>query len=141
MSIVYRMNRRVQIADTDFAGVLHFSNYFRFMEEIECAFWRSLGPGIISTQDGAQVSWPRVAVSCEYSEPARFEDEIELVLRIKNIGDRSASYEVEFLRDGRRIARGTSKGACCSMADGVFQSIPIPATLRTVLENALTSGK
>ena len=46
MSIVYRMNRRVQIADTDFAGVLHFSNYFRFMEEIECAFWRSLGPGI-----------------------------------------------------------------------------------------------
>ena len=138
---VFSMKRRVQFVETDMAGVLHFSNYFRLMEELECAFWRSLGPGMITTDGSRQISWPRVAVSCEYSEPARFEDELKLVLKIANISERSVSYEVDFLRDGKCIATGKAKGVCCAMIEDKFQAIAIPDTLRSKLENVRSEKK
>lgn len=30
--------RRVEFSDTDLAGIMHYSNYFRFMETAEHAF-------------------------------------------------------------------------------------------------------
>ena len=35
--------RRVEFAETDMAGQVHFSNFFRYMEAAEHAFFRSLG--------------------------------------------------------------------------------------------------
>ena len=43
MAHAFTMQRRVEFAETDMAGILHFSNYFRFMESVEHAFFRSLG--------------------------------------------------------------------------------------------------
>ena len=37
----YRYHRRVQFADTDQAGVVHFSWFARYMEEAEHALWRA----------------------------------------------------------------------------------------------------
>ena len=35
--------RRVQFAETDLAGIVHFSTIFRYMEEAEHALWRAAG--------------------------------------------------------------------------------------------------
>ena len=43
MAHSYTTTRRVTFAETDLAGILHFSNSFRYMEEAEHAFFRSLG--------------------------------------------------------------------------------------------------
>ena len=43
MAHSFSMTRSVTFAETDMAGILHFSNYFRYMEEAEHAFFRSLG--------------------------------------------------------------------------------------------------
>src|SRR3990172_6068366 len=42
----YRYRRRVQFADTDVAGVVHFSWIARYMEEAEHALWREAGLSI-----------------------------------------------------------------------------------------------
>ena len=44
MSIVFRTTRRVELADTDMAGIVHFANFFRFMESAEVDFLRASGP-------------------------------------------------------------------------------------------------
>lgn len=128
------LKRRVQFAETDLAGVLHFANYYRFMEEVEHAFWRSLGVSVIAQDGERTISWPRVATSCEYFTPARFEDELELALVVAKVGDRSVSYEVEFRRDGQRIALGRTTAVCCSMDAGRFQTTSIPDGLRRKLQ-------
>ncbi len=128
------MKRRVQFAETDLAGVLHFANYYRFMEEVEHAFWRSMGVSVISQDGEGTISWPRVATSCEYFTPARFEDVLELALVVENVGDRSVSYEVEFRCDGRRIALGRTTAVCCTMEAGQFQTTSIPDGLRRKLQ-------
>ncbi len=80
MATEFTYRRMVQFAETDMAGVMHFSNYFRLMEECEHAWWRSLGLTVYTTS-GPKISWPRVAASCEYVSPARLEDVVLSVLR------------------------------------------------------------
>ena len=72
MPAIFTLTRRVQFAETDLAGVMHFANYFRWMEEIEHAFFRSMGLSIMSEHDGHPIGWPRGRVSCEYFGPVRF---------------------------------------------------------------------
>ena len=56
--------RRVEFADTDMAGIIHFANYYRYMEEAEHSFFRSLGLSIMQPQpDGSVIGWPRVSAS------------------------------------------------------------------------------
>ena len=39
----FSLTRRVQFSETDMAGIMHFSNFFKMMEEVEHAFFRSVG--------------------------------------------------------------------------------------------------
>jgi YbgC/YbaW family acyl-CoA thioester hydrolase len=128
------MTRRVNFAETDLAGVMHFSNYLRWMEDIEHAFWRSLGLSVVIQDQSAKLSWPRVSVSCEYHGPVSFEDEVNLRFRITNVGSKSLQYEVEFSCRDRRVALGKTTAVCCVMEQGRFRSIAVPAAIRDKLQ-------
>jgi len=134
MAAEFKMTRRVTFAETDLAGVMHFSNYYRWMEEIEHAWLRSLGMSVVEDKGGVTYSWPRVITSCEYFAPARFEDELELHLIISGLSEKSMTYEVIFSRGADKIARARTKAVCCTMKDGQFTSTPIPAFIREKLE-------
>jgi len=138
MSQPFTILRRVQFAETDMAGVLHFSNYLRYMEEVEHEFWRALGRSVVTPEGLHTMSWPRVAVSCEYFSPARFEDEIVLLFRLTHVGGRSISFEVDFLREGKLIATAKTTAVCCGMKDGMFSAMAIPDALRTTLQTHLS---
>ena len=140
MANQFVIKRRVQFAETDAAGVLHFANYFRLMEEAEHAYWRSMGLSVITADRGRQISWPRVATSCEYFLPARFEDELELVLEIEEVGNRSLTYKVAFGCRGKRIAVGTATIVCCELIDGSFKAAPLPEVIRSKLTGVMTTG-
>lgn len=140
-----RRTRRVAFSETDMAGVMHFSNYYRWMEDVEHEFWRSLGESVVIRPEelaelaadpahaDAHLSWPRVKTGCEYFAPARFEDDVELSFRVLNVGDKSYTFEVEFFHAGRRIARGETTAVCCTMKGGTFRSMAIPARIREKL--------
>jgi 4-hydroxybenzoyl-CoA thioesterase/acyl-CoA thioester hydrolase len=129
----FSITRRVQFAETDLAGVLHFANYFRYMEEVEHAFWRSMGLCVISPDGDRTISWPRVAVACEYFAPAHFENELDLRFRVMHVGSRSVGYEIEFVRDGQPIAVGKVTAVCCEMKESRFDPTEIPTAIRTKL--------
>lgn len=136
----FTMRRMIQFAETDLAGVLHFANYYRLMEEVEHAFWRSLGSGVVTYHGDTRISWPRVATSCEYFAPAHFEDELELRLTVAHVGQRSVTYQVEFMEHGERIALGRTTAVCCTMIEGTFQPIEIPDELRTRLVASMSGA-
>lgn len=138
MPTPFTITRRVQFVETDMAGVLHFSNYYRWMEETEHAFWRSHGLSVIIKK--GEISWPRVKTACEYYSPAHFEDELEVTLRVMNVSHRSVTYEIEFHRDDQRLAKGMTTAVCCSMRDGRFSPVPIPDNLREILVTAVAES-
>jgi YbgC/YbaW family acyl-CoA thioester hydrolase len=135
MPATHTVTHRVQFSETDMAGVVHFSNYFRMMEEVEHAFFRSLGLSVAMTHEALELGWPRVSAACEFFGPLRFEDEVELVMRVTKVGEKSFNYEVEFVHGGRRVALGKMTSVCCEMLPtGGMRSVAIPAAVRDKLE-------
>ena len=43
MPYEFKLTRRIEFAETDMAGIVHFANFYRMMEVTEHAFFRSLG--------------------------------------------------------------------------------------------------
>ncbi len=122
----FSIQRIVQFCETDMAGIMHFANYFRMMEEVEHAFFRSRGLSMSMEFKGETIGWPRVKAACEYFGPVRFEDQLDLKLSVLRVGEKSFAYEVEFFHGEIRIAHGTATSVCCSVRDGKMKSISIP---------------
>jgi YbgC/YbaW family acyl-CoA thioester hydrolase len=131
MSVVYRTTRRIEFVDTDTAGIVHFSNFFRFMESAEVEFLRSRGLSVRLEWEGQRLGFPRVAASCDYISPAHFEDFLDVAVSIERLGGKSVTYGFEFTRGDDVIARGKVTSACCLVdADKRLRSVEIPASYR-----------
>ncbi len=102
MSSRYFHRCRVCFADTDLAGIAHFSNFFRWMEEAEHAFYRSLGLSVHPLQQGASdtsTGWPRLKASAEYRQPLRFEEEFEVELLVAEMRTKAIRYQFRFWKN------------------------------------------
>jgi YbgC/YbaW family acyl-CoA thioester hydrolase len=131
----HRITRRVQFYETDAAGVVHFSVYFRYMEEAEHALWRAAGLSIHAS--GSELGWPRVHVAFDYHRALRFEEEFEARIRIVAIEERTISYRCVLSRDGARIATGELTIACVARRpDESWRAVPIPPEIRERLSVA-----
>src|SRR6266567_4049143 len=73
MASEFKVVRRVEFSETDMAGIVHYSNFFRYMEAAEHEFFRSLGFSVVTMQVDPPVGWPRVHAECDYQQPLPFE--------------------------------------------------------------------
>lgn len=128
--------RRVQFVDTDMAGIVHFANFYRWMEEAEHAFFGSMGFKLVQKQpDGIVIGWPRVRASCSFESPAFYDDLLEVDLDVVRVGVKSLTMKFLFRRGETRIAAGELKTACCVHSPGEkLYSIEIPPHYREKLE-------
>lgn len=132
---VFRTTRRIEFGDTDMAGIVHFANFFRFMEAAECEFLRSRGLSVVLVWEEQAIAFPRVSASCDYLKPARFEDLLDVAVSIERLGTKSVAYGFEFSRNGESIARGNVTSVCClARDDAVLKAIEIPASYRARLQ-------
>src|SRR3982750_3518736 len=104
MGAAFLYRRRVQFAETDMAGIVHFSRYFRYMEEAEHALWRAAGMSIAPADP--QHGWPRVAAAFDYKRPLRFEDELVVLVRITAVSRRTIRYGFELRRGDGFVGQG-----------------------------------
>jgi len=127
----YRTTRRIEFCDTDMAGIVHFANFFRFMESAEVEFLRSRGLSVKLDWEGRAIGFPRVSATCDYLRPARFEEVLDVAVAIDNLGTKSVTFGFVFSRHGEDIARGKVTSACCLIKPGnQLEAIEIPATYR-----------
>jgi len=134
-SPVFHTTRRIEFADTDMAGIVHFANFFRFMEIAEVEFLRSRGISVMMAWEGQKISFPRVSASCDFIKPAHFEDVLDVAVSIHRIGRKSVTYALEFSKEGQLIARGQVSSVCCRVDSRTLESIEIPASIRAKLES------
>jgi acyl-CoA thioester hydrolase len=129
----FRYNRRVLFSETDMAGIVHFSIYFRYMEEVEHALWRAAGLQVANIEKTG--GWPRVSASFDYKSPLRFDDEFEVAVRIGNVTRRSFRYDFTFTRGDVLVGRGSITAVCSTKEGGRLRAVDVPqdmiARLRT----------
>ena len=131
----FRTKRRIEFGDTDMAGIVHFSQFFRFMESAECEFLRSRGLSVKLDWEGQTIGFPRVSATCDYVKPATFEDVLDVAVSIDRVGTKSVTYAFEFTRGDDLIARGKVTSCCVSVGPrNRIEGIAIPATYRARLQ-------
>jgi YbgC/YbaW family acyl-CoA thioester hydrolase len=141
MAYEFKARRMVEFSDTDMAGIMHYSNFFRFMETAEHGFYRSLGFSVANGVIDPRLGWPRVHASCDFRRPLRFEDVVEIHLLVTEKRDKSISYQFRFrkvvgdkLED---VARGGLTIVCVSRADdGTMKAVSIPEEIAARVELA-----
>lgn len=151
MASRFTHRRRVLFHETDLAGIVHFSNFFKYMEEAEHAFFRSLGLPIHprdNWRNPVRLGWPRVSASCSFHAPLQFEDEIEVELLVAEIRLHSIRCRCHIWRDpdGSRVKAATGEmvivHVIADRAAGTMRSEPLPDEVREKLTVAeeLSSG-
>lgn len=141
MPYEFQLSRRVEFSDTDMAGIMHFSNFFRFMEATETAFMRSLGLSVVLSSCGLDVCLPRVHAECDYQLPLRFEDEVLVHLLVEKKGTRTITYQFRFVKTAGpapvEVARGKLVAVCAArQADGTMKAVPLPDAFAHKLQQA-----
>jgi YbgC/YbaW family acyl-CoA thioester hydrolase len=126
--------RRVEFADTDMEGIVHFARFFVFLETAEHELLRSLGHDVHARDaDGTRTTWPRVEATCRYASPARFGDELEIRLRAARVGRTSVTYEAEIRCESRLIAEGRTTAVRCRVTEEGLRPVELPEGLRAAL--------
>jgi YbgC/YbaW family acyl-CoA thioester hydrolase len=131
---VFRTTRLVEFGDTDMAGIVHFANFFRYMEAAEHAFLRACGLSVFLQWEGQTISFPRVSASCEFRRPARFQDVLEVRVHVDHLGRSSVRYRFTFHLGEELIAEGQITTVLCRVVEGRgLESFEIPGPLREKL--------
>jgi YbgC/YbaW family acyl-CoA thioester hydrolase len=138
----YKHARRVEFADTDMAGIAHFSAYFRYVEEAEHALYRSLGLSVHTPGKEFSIGFPRLSATCEFLKALRFEEVVEIHLSVKRKGTKSITYRFTMSRagskaggEGEAVAKGELAVACCRCyPDGRIEAIPLPPPFDRAIE-------
>jgi acyl-CoA thioester hydrolase len=130
----FTTTRRVEFGDTDMAGIVHFSNFFRYMEAAETDFLRSKGLTVAWAEGGVKHGFPRVSAGCDYQSPARFGDVLTIAVSVEKVGTKSVSYKFDFSRDGQAIATGRITSVFCRASANGMESLAIPNELKVKLQ-------
>ena len=131
----FTISRRVEFGDTDMAGIMHFANFFRFMEVAETDFLQSLGMSVSWRSENKKWGFPRVSVACDYQRPARFLDVLTIAVTVEKVGAKSISYRFDFTNQrDEPVAVGRVTAVFCRHSEaGQLESAEIPAELRAKL--------
>lgn len=136
-SPAFEIQRRVEFYETDMAGIVHFSNFFRYMESCEHAFLRSLDHELHGLLEGLETGWPRVHASCDYRAPARFGDLLTIRLFITEVRNRSVRYRFEASRDETLIAEGSIAAAHVAITPEGIKAVSLPPALSKKLSDLI----
>jgi acyl-CoA thioester hydrolase len=117
---------RVAWVDTDAGGRIHFTAVFRWAELAETALIRRLG-----LLDEGWGDYPRRRVEAEYLQVLRFEDELEIRLRVENVGRTSVTYAWTITKGGELQVKGRHTVVHVD-ADG--RPEPLPDGVRAALD-------
>ena len=145
MAFEFRTTRLVEFSETDMAGIVHFTNFYRYMEQAEHAFYRELGISVVMDVEGQRISFPRVHASCDFRKPLRFEDTVEIRVIVREKKAKSFTFDFLFTRlprgdsdQSEEVARGRMTVVCVAKdaAAGTMKAVDIPRAIGERIEAA-----
>ena len=93
MSKEFKYNTKVYYEDTDAAGIVYYANYLKFLERArsEAIYSMGLTNKKLLNDNGTII----IVKSCkiEYKKPAKFEDSLEIISKIKTISKSSFTMD------------------------------------------------
>ncbi len=133
--MAYRSTFRIRWVDTDVAGVMHYSNYFRYFEACEQDFYHSHGKTLDQLRKKYGILLPRVEAHCKYRTACRYDDLVEVELTVREVAEKTITYDFRMVRkqDGKVAAEGYLK---CIAVNSDWKAVPIPVEVANVIRES-----
>ena len=114
---MFRYSRKAQYHETDKMGIIHHSNYIKWMEEARIAYMESLGFGFDKVERLGVVS-PVAGISVSYKTPVLFNETVDIEISLTRYSGviQEVSYTFTKHDTGELCATATSKH--CYLKDG-----------------------
>jgi acyl-CoA thioester hydrolase len=131
---------RVRYAETDQMGVVYHSNHLVWFEVGRVELLRQLG---FSYRDMERVDGRYIAVAearCRYRAPVRYDDEVIVRTRLRNVRESVIHFGYELLRagDGSLLAEGETTHI---VTDASFKIVELPEKYLNVFRAALQKSE
>jgi acyl-CoA thioester hydrolase len=120
---------RVGFSDTDAQGVVYYGRYLPYFDLARTEFHRHLGGVHLGDVDFAMR-----AVNVEYVAGARFDDLLEVFVRVERIGTTSITYDHAVYRIEDDTLMVSAKATLVCIALDERRAIPVPRTFREQIE-------
>ena len=124
----YSALTRVWFSDTDAQGVVYYGRYMPYFDLARNEYHRHLGRVRLGNVDFAMR-----ALSVEYVAPARFDDLLEIFVRVERIGTTSITYDHAAYRiddDGSDTLMVTAKTTAVCISLDERRAVPVPQEIR-----------
>ena len=115
---------RVYYEDTDLGGVVYYANYLKFLERARTEWLRARGFEQNALAAVHQVMFIVRAVSLDYRKPARFNDELEVTVELREIGASRIALHQLVRRGQEELVAAQVEIACVNTA--TFRPVRIP---------------
>ena len=122
---------RVRYAETDTMGVVYYANYFVWFEVGRCDLLRAVG-STYRELEARGVLLPVIEAHCEFRDPARYDDELEIATTGALLSPVRVEFRYEVVRRADRalLAAGRTVHAA---VDGRGRPRRLPADVQEVL--------
>jgi acyl-CoA thioester hydrolase len=97
---------RVRWAEADMQGIVFNGHYLTYFDVAVTEYWRALGLPYPQTTADSGGELYTVKATVEYHAPARYDDELDLMVRCARIGRSSLTFALEIWRGGDHVASG-----------------------------------
>jgi acyl-CoA thioester hydrolase len=114
---------RVRWGECDEQGVVYFVNYAEYVDLALTELWRArVRPYAEMVQSGTDLMV--VAMELTFRRPARFDEEVDVVLEVERLGETSLTSAWRVERAGEVLCSGTITHVCIDPAEQVKKRIP-----------------
>ena len=113
----YTYYRKAQYHETDQMGIIHHSNYVKWMEEARIGYMSRMGFSYKKVEELGVIS-PVVEISVAYRKQVFFDDEIRIRVGIKQYNGISLEFNYEFFNASRNEICTTAYSRHCFLKDG-----------------------
>jgi YbgC/YbaW family acyl-CoA thioester hydrolase len=130
----FRWKSRIRFVDTDASQRIHYTAMFRHFEAAEQDFLHAAGLPF-SAPELAGFSFPRVHVECDFSAEIRYDDKIEIEMRVERVG--TSSYTLQFVVFARERAAAKGRITVVCVDRHTQRACPVPDRLTAILRRLL----
>ncbi|MCW2973776.1 MAG: thioesterase [Thermoleophilia bacterium] len=130
---------RVAFSDTDAQGIVYYGRYAPYFDVARVEFWRYLGFDPHGTSQRGD--FVMRAFQIEYHAPARFDDVLEVFMRVARLGRTSIQFEYAVvLADGTDTLLATSTQTLVNVDLEAHQPLAITDEVRACIEAHAAAG-
>ncbi len=118
----YTYYRKAQYHETDQMGIIHHSNYVKWMEEARISYMNQMGFSYKRVEEMGIIS-PVVEISVAYKKQVSFDDEIQISVSIKKYNGISLEFNYQFFNITKNEICTTAYSRHCFLKNGKLISV------------------